>query len=557
VRVRRRAFFGLAALAVAAFLAVAPAGADPTTATIVVTSTFAGLDDVASGEFEPPDVQVAAGAGWVVEMANVAERVWRTGGGAAPQVVLTQPLATLYHTGRDEDLTDPRVEYDAPTGRFFATVSDVAASSVLLAVSQSSDPTGAWSVYAFRASGCPDQPRLGISDGVVVLGADIFSSCDTNPAPFVGAELWIVNKSQALAGAPTVSSTTYGPDGSLSTLTPVQSLSPTPTEYVVGVDDPNSSIVHLLSVTGAPPAAVRVQVVATIGITPLQQPPGAAQPPSASGRLLQIATNDDRILDSVWENGKLWFSANTGCVPAGDSTLRACGRIAELSTTTRSLDWDTNIGVAGAHVFFPALRPDSSGNLAVVYGESSPTINPQLDAVGRAPNGTFSAPVVIAQSSGPYLGDRYGDYFGAARDPSDPTTVWVAGEIASGSQGWGTALASLRVTATPVAPVVIDRPPPRLRALVSSGRSGRIVKLGLLALDDGANISERVTVANARNAVVFRSSTALAAVRAGKTYAVSWRTRKTQVGTFRFCVRTVSAAGLQSVQSCAAVAVRR
>lgn len=554
---RRRAVFGLAALAAAAFLAVAPAGADPTTATIAVTSTFAGLDDVASGEFEPPDVQVAAAAGWLVEMANVAMRVWRTGGGAAPQVVLTQPLATLYRTAGDEDLTDPRVEYDAPTGRWFATVSDVAASSLLLAVSRTSDPTGAWSVYAFSASGCPDQPRLGISDGVVVLGADIFSTCDTDPAPFLGAELWIVNKAQAIAGAPTVSSTTFGPDGSLSTFAPVQSLSPAPTEYVVAVDDPNSSVVHLLSVTGAPPAAVRVQVVATIGITPLQQPPDAAQPPSVSGRTTQIATNDDRILDSVWENGKLWFSANTGCVPAGDSALRACGRIAELSTTTRALDWDTNLAVPGAQVFFPALRPDSSGNLAVVYGESSPAINPQLVAVGRAPNGTFSAPVVIAQSSGPYFSDRYGDYFGAARDPSDPTTVWVAGEIGTGSRGWGTALASLHVTAIPVVPVVADRPPPRLRALASSGRSGRTVKLALLALDDGTNIRERVTVANARNAIVFRSSTAVATVRAGKTYAASWRTGKTQVGTFRFCVSTVSAAGLQSVQSCASVAVRK
>jgi hypothetical protein len=552
--VRRRALFGLAALAAAAFLAAAPAGADPTTATIAVTSTFAGLDDVSSGEFEPPDVQVAAGQGWVVEMANVAERVWRTGGGAAPQVVLTQPLSNLYHTPID-DLTDPRLEYDAATGHWFSSVSDVPASSVLLAVSSTSDPTGAWSVYAFRAPGCPDQPRLGISDGVVVVGADIFSTCDSDPAPFVGGELWIVNKAQMLAGAPSVSSTTYGPDSSVSTLSPAQSLSPTSTEYVAAVDDPSSFLVHLLTVTGIPPAAVRVQTVASISITPLQQPPNAAEPVSSSGRTSQIATNDDRILDSVWENGHLWFSADTGCVPAGDSVQRACGRVAELSTARRSLDWDTNIAVAGADVFFPALRPDSSGNLDVVYGESSSSINPQIVAVGRAPDGTFTAPVVIARSSGPELSDRYGDYFGAARDPADPTVVWVAGELASGSRGWNTAIASVRTT-SPV-PTLTDQVPPRLHALASKGRSGTIVKLGFAALDDGAKVTARATVANARNAIVFNSSTVVPTMQAGEAYSLSWRTAKSQAGTFRFCVRAVLAGGRQSAQSCASVVVKK
>src|SRR5439155_26831368 len=44
-----------------------------------VTQTLTGLDDIASGGFEPPDVQVAAGPGFVIEMVNLAERTWRTG----------------------------------------------------------------------------------------------------------------------------------------------------------------------------------------------------------------------------------------------------------------------------------------------------------------------------------------------------------------------------------------------------------------------------------------------------------------------------------------------
>ena len=72
------------------------------------------------------------------------------------------------------------------------------------------------------------------------------------------------------------------------------------------------------------------------------------------------------MLDSVWENGKLWFSANARCVPAGDSLIRTCGRVVELATATRTVTWDTDIGFAGAHVFFPAVRPDGDGNLVIV-----------------------------------------------------------------------------------------------------------------------------------------------------------------------------------------------
>ena len=73
-----------------------------------MTASFAGLTDADAGEFEPPDLAVAAGPGFVVQMVNVAERIWRTSTTGAPQVALTQPLSSLYHSGGDQ-LTDPRL----------------------------------------------------------------------------------------------------------------------------------------------------------------------------------------------------------------------------------------------------------------------------------------------------------------------------------------------------------------------------------------------------------------------------------------------------------------
>ncbi|MGZ8717224.1 MAG: hypothetical protein ACXWYO_08955, partial [Gaiellaceae bacterium] len=262
----------------------------------------------------------------MMELVNLAARTWRTGTGA-PQELTTQSLAALFGAGNDR-LTDPRVLYDASSGRWFASISDADTDSVLLAVSRASDPTSGWSLYSYSASGCADQPRLGVADGLVVLAADIFRSCDEGFSPALGNELWIVNKEQLVAGAASPAFTTYGPDRSYESLAPVQSMSPTSTEYVVGVDNPTSRVAHLLTVDGVPPAAVHVQEVASLPISPLSPPPPAQQPRTGTGRRQpSIETNDNRVLDAVWENGKLWFSANGGCTPAGDTAQRSCARV--------------------------------------------------------------------------------------------------------------------------------------------------------------------------------------------------------------------------------------
>ena len=537
-------------------LAGVVAAADGPVAT--VTQRLAGLNDVVSGAYSPPDVQVAAGPGYVVELVNLAARIWRTAAGVSAQELRTEQLDDFFGR-RGDRLTDPRILYDAPTGRWFASISDVDSGSVLLAVSAGVDPTAGWTVSSFPAAGCADQPRLGLADGVVVLAADLFADCKTAGAT-LGGELWVVNKQQLLEGSKAPAYTSYGPDAAYASFAPVQSLSPTSTEYVVSVDEPTSRVVHLLTVDGIPPDPVSVREVASPSLNPLLRPAFAAQPPDAAGKpQLLIETNDDRVLDSVWENGRLWFSANTGCVPAGDILLRTCARLVELSTVTNTVDWDTDLFRAGAHVFFPAIRPDAAGNLVVVYAESGRKLPLTLAAIGRTPEGSLTQPVVIARTAGSFLGDRYGDYFGAARDPVDPTVVWVAGAAGTdvrGGRGWTTALASVAVTGTGVLPpVTLTAPPPGVRALSATARLGGRIRLAYRALDDGSAIRSIVTVRR-RQSVVFRATTAPATLRSDQFYYVFWRPAKRLRGPFTFCVRSVSAGGVQSPESCAAITLR-
>ncbi|HSX22089.1 MAG TPA: hypothetical protein VLE97_04855 [Gaiellaceae bacterium] len=558
-----RPLLPLAAIA-ALLLAGAARGASATPPTATVTSAFAGLSSTDTVPLDPPDMGVAAGPGFVVQMVNLAMRIWSTGSGA-PTVVKTQQLSDFFGQSANS-ITDPRIEYDTASARWFATLSNIDTPAVLLAVSKTSDPTGAWSMYSFTAPGCADQPRLGIADGIVVIGADIFSTCASDSGTPLGGELWIVNKAQVVAGVTPPAINTFGPNPSFSTFAPVQSLSSTSTEYVVSVDNPTSSVVHLLTVDGIPPAAVSVKTAADIAITPLQEPPNAQQPASSSGRQDPVATNDDRILDSVWEKGRLWFSGNTACIPSGDSFNRACGRIAELATATRTLTWDANVGVAGADVFFPAIRPDAVGNLVVVYGESSPTTNPELVSTVRAPDGTFATPAVIATSAGPHLrfgrnNERFGDYFAAGRDPTNPAVIWFAGEIGStvagGAQGWNTALGSVLVSGGGAPPPVV--PPvataPRLKARAAAARARRVVQLRYTALDEGTDVRTQLTVKNPLSTIVYSATSAKKTLHAGTVYSLPYRT--TRPGRFTFCFRSILPSGAKSAQSCAVVTVSR
>lgn len=524
-----------------------------------MTQRLSGLDDVSGGGYEPPDVQVAAGDGYAVELVNVAARVWRVGVGA-PQPVEAERLGTLFASGGDR-LTDPRIVFDAPSGRFFASISDVDASTIRLAVSATGDPTGRWIVASISTGGCADQPRLGPADNVVVVAADIFRDCDSTGSRPLGAQLWVLNKEDLLTGSTSPSLASFGPDAKYTTLAPAQALTKTAIDYVVSLDRPISRVVHVLEVSGVPPDPVAVREVATPSLPLLTRPPFAAQPSLASGRVAPgIETNDNRVLDAVWQDGRLWFSANDACVPAGDVLLRACARVVELATPAMTVTSATDVSQPGAGVFYPALRPTANGDLVVVYGASGLAVNPETVVFVRTKDGTTTAPVVVARSGGAYLGDRYGDYFGAAQDPEDPNVVWVAGEVGpdvAGGHGWRTTVAAVTVTqAGGTPPLAVVQAPPGMHAVAAVARAGSAVKLRFRPLDDGADVRTVLTVRSRAKQLVFDRTTETGDVRAGQTYSVRWLPAKKLHGTFAYCVRAVAVDGSASAPSCATVRLR-
>jgi hypothetical protein len=395
-----------------------------------IVSGFEGLNEIQSCTCVPPDVQAAVGPGSVFEMVNLEGEIFNKLGGSNK----TFTLASFFASGSDS-VSDPKILFDASSGRWFSSLVDITIRDVTVAVSATSDPTGTWTIYRLSAGTLlPDQPIIGISDDKFVASANDFRSTS-----FVGAKYWVLNKAQMLAGS-SVSTFSSSVNSGFFSMHPVQSLSSTTTQYMVGNivsgGTLSTSAMELFSITGIPGVSTVATSTTALSVSSLTIPPNGVEPGTSS----TIDTSDIRVQDALWYQGKLWYGLDDGCTPAGDTQLRSCIRLTQLDTTSSPavIIQDFDYGVSGLSLFYPAMREDSPGNLDLIYGLSSATSFPSLAVIGHAKNdpaGALGLPQTLKAGTATDTSTRYGDYFSAALDPANPSIVWVAGEYHSNTEG--------------------------------------------------------------------------------------------------------------------------
>jgi hypothetical protein len=404
---------------------------------VALLSGFDGSNVGMAGSYIPPDVQVAAGPTYIVEMVNLLATVYTKAG----VLVYSVDLPTFFIAGSD-GMTDPRVYYDAASGRWFASISDTTASEVNVAVSETGDPTGAWFVYAFASGADPsyfaDQPSLGVSSDKVVVSANMFDPFNN----FVGTEIWALNRSELQLGIDT-DYVDVGPDSTYYSIYPASNEGVTANLFMVSVDPSVSGSFTLFEVSGAPPGDVSFTNV-TLPISDFTPPNGSVQ----RGTPLIIDSGDGRVVSTAYSGSKFWFAFPDFAVPAGDAQAQDGYRLVEVDTSSVTVLQDFDVNGAHTSYFYPALAFDGAGNLIVLFGASSSTSYPGLMVTAQRtsdPPDTFEVPAQVFNGTGAEIeqpsggGVRYGDYFGASIDPSNSSVVWVAGQYGrSGNQGWAT-----------------------------------------------------------------------------------------------------------------------
>ena len=394
----------------------------------------------------PPDNGVAVGTNDVFEMVNIVGRLTDKLGGN----ISSFSLRSFFGLDAGFDESDPRVLYDASSGRWFAIYLQFsipqASSSIILAVSTTGDPRGTFCRYRL---GNPtseiflqDFPMVGTSDDKVVVTYNGFAFL----GGFIGGGGYVLKKADLLAGcASQVGLVRLPPDLSKFTLQPAQSLGSTSDLYLAMHSGESSTLV-LVTISGIPGVTPVTMTPVFLPIRAWASPPQAPQ--AGSGVLLD--TSDDRVLSVAWQKNSLWVAGSEACTPSGDTAVRSCLRLIEVRTDTSSVRQDMSFGVTGQYYSYPALRPDAARNLHVVFTSSSANSFASLRVAGRLatdPLNTLRPSIEIRTGGGAQTSptNRMGDYSGAAVDPSAPLSVWVCGEYigSTGSASWRTYIARL------------------------------------------------------------------------------------------------------------------
>jgi hypothetical protein len=183
---------------------------------------------------EPPDQGLCVGHGFVVEPVNDAFAVYNESGTrltaftALNQFYNRSPAVNRTTLVTGDFLSDPKCYWDPVGQRFIQTILEVDApgvfngvaavngTHVLIAVSQTSDPTGKWNLYSLDTTdnganrtpahaGCPclpDQPLLGANRDGVFINTNEFQN--NTSFFFNGAQMYALGRAALESGASSV-----------------------------------------------------------------------------------------------------------------------------------------------------------------------------------------------------------------------------------------------------------------------------------------------------------------------------------------------------------------
>ena len=419
----------------------------------------------ADQETLPTDEDIAVGPTDIVETTNSSIDVFNRSGSLIGLGDLNAFMDVAYP---DAFAWNPRVIYDPGGQRFWCTVTEIpldpsGSINVLVAVSGSSNPLPltSWLVYTLPIGatgvGATLEPGIGVSSNTVAVTWD-----DIGGGPlFIGSELDILQKSDLEHGTGDNNDDyfTGGPQGAQ----PVQGLGSLTAQYVVANDSDCATACHtppaveVDAFTGTPegggvppPTITYLPITPTVMSGMLNGNPAMlpADQPSPGAPLL---ADDDRFLNAVWENGEIWTGGETNCQPSGDTTQRDCLDYLEIAADSTASSAPTlttqiaDVGVKGADLLYPAVTVDSAGDMFTVFDETSTSMLPSIVAATVTSGSSALGSFEILHSSVTYYNPDgltlsacagacpWGDYSGAAQDPSSPTAVWVVSSSEDGT----------------------------------------------------------------------------------------------------------------------------
>ena len=127
------------------------------TPSYMLEQNFDGISINESGGATPPDPSGAVGPNHYINAVNSVLKIFDKSGN-----LLVGPTALGSFLGNGTNGGDPIIMYDHLADRFFVSQFGSANNSLVLGVSETSDPTGAYFVYEFVFDNFPDYPHYSV-----------------------------------------------------------------------------------------------------------------------------------------------------------------------------------------------------------------------------------------------------------------------------------------------------------------------------------------------------------------------------------------------------------
>jgi len=410
----------------------------------------------------PPDTNASVGATQIIETVNTSYQVFTKTGvsllGPRETSSIWSGFGGVCASG--PAFGDPVVLYDKAAGRWL--ISQFASSDPFphntgtqcIAVSTSSDATGAYNRYAFSFSSFNDSTKFGVWPDAYYASYNMFTAVS-----FITEQVCAYDRSAMLAGTPAMtvcfqnsSDFAFLPsdlDGS----TPPLAGEP---NFFLELASSSSLKLFKFHVDFTTPSATFTGPIG-IPVAPYSQACGGGTCIPQAGTSQQLDAKGDRLMhrlayrnfgdheslvvthsvDAGSRVGVRWYEIRS---PNGVPTVYQQGTYAP----------DSNYRWVGS------IAIDGSGNIALGYSVSSSGMFPAIRFTGRVssdPLGTMEAENVIIAGGGSQQGcpvdaQRWGDYTSMAIDPSDDATFVYANEYyRSTGCNWSTRIASFKITA--------------------------------------------------------------------------------------------------------------
>ncbi len=427
----------------------------------------------------PPDTQGDVGPNYYVQVVNLGFQIWnKTGTSLYGPANLSTIWAGIPSPWNGTNNGDPVVLYDQAADRWMISQFSLPNSTqyaMLVAVSQTSDPTGSWYRYVFEyGNRMPDYPKFGIWPDGYYLSVNQFISGSS----WGGVGASALERSKMLTGDPTARMVyfdlggTSDPSGMLpsdwdGTTAPIAGepnyftyfndwSSPT-TDYlkiwqfhVDWTNTANSTFSEAFSLVAAP---FKSEICSADRGQCIPQPGTTVKLESLSDRLMfrlqylnfgsyrTMVTNHTVDVDNTGHAGIRWYE------------LRNSG-------SGWSIYQQGTFAPDASNRWLGSVAMNSSGDIALGYSVSNGTsLYPSIRYTGRKagePLGMMTyAEQTIKDGTGSQTGSaaRWGDYSMMSVDPLDNSTFWYTTEYIqnTGATTWRTRIASFLLA--PVAPV--------------------------------------------------------------------------------------------------------